>query len=127
MSSDNPSVENMLDSLSDRLRIFAESVKIVGEPITHGNKIIIPVIAVSTGFAGAGGGGKGGKEAEGQASVGGGGGGIRISPQGFLVITDDDVNLLGFGNKTRVESLANAIPGILDKVRNLKDSGKDEG
>ncbi len=127
MSTDNLSVENMLDSLSDRLRIFAESVKIVGEPITHGDKIIIPVISVSTGFAGAGGGGKGGKQAEGQGSVGAGGAGIRISPQGFLVITDEDVKLLGFGTKTRVESLANAIPNILDKVRTLKDSGKGEG
>jgi uncharacterized spore protein YtfJ len=119
-------VMKLLDGLSDRLRIFAESVRIVGEPITHGPKIIIPVISVSTGFAGAGGGGKGGKERQGEGTAGGGGGGIRISPKGFLVLSEDDVRLLTFGTKTYAESIAHMIPEVIEKVRGLQESGGKE-
>lgn len=118
-------VDRMLDSLADRLRTFAESVRIVGDPITHGDKIIIPVISVNTGFAGGGGGGKA-KGGEGSGTAGGGGAGIRISPKGFLVLTDEDVRLLSFGTKTRVESLMSAIPDILEKVKTIKESGRKE-
>jgi|YNPNPStandDraft_1061719.scaffolds.fasta_scaffold09762_2 uncharacterized spore protein YtfJ len=117
-------VMQLLDGLSDRLRLFAESVRIVGEPITHGDKIIIPVISVSTGFAGGGGGGSGGKDRHGMGTAGGGGGGIRISPKGFLVISDDDVKLLSFGSKSYAESIATMIPEVIEKVRGVKGQAR---
>jgi uncharacterized spore protein YtfJ len=117
-------VDKMLDSLADRLRAFAESVRIVGEPITHGEKIIIPVISVNTGFAGGGGGGR--TEEKGSGNAGGGGAGIRINPEGFLVLTENDVQLLSFSGKTRVESLLDAIPDIIDKVKTIREPGKKE-
>jgi len=115
-------VDRMLDNLAERLRAFAESVRIVGEPLTHGKKILIPVLPANTGFAGGGGGGKTSGEKEGNA--GGGGAGIRIQPEGFLVLTEDDVQLLSFSGKTRVESIVQAIPEILEKVKGVR--GGDE-
>lgn len=117
-------VMQLLDGLSDRLRLFAESVRIVGEPITHGDKIIIPVISVSTGFAGGGGGGSGGRDRHGMGTAGGGGGGIRISPKGFLVISGDEVKLLSFGSKSYAESIATMIPEVIEKVRGIKGSAQ---
>ncbi len=117
-------VAKLLEGLSDRVRLFAESVRIVGEPIVHGEHIIIPVISVSTGFAGGGGGGSGGKDRPGTGTIGGGGVGIRISPKGFLVINHDDVKLLSFGSKSYAESIATMIPDVIDKVKGLKGTGK---
>jgi len=116
-------VDRLLDNLADRLRVFAESVRIVGEPITHGKKIIIPVISVNTGFAGGGGSGHAPGDKEGNA--GGGGAGIRINPEGFLVLTEDDVQLLSFSGKTRVESIVHAIPDILEKMKGVR-GGEDK-
>ena len=126
MSNETFFVDKLLDGLSDRLRTFAESVRIVGEPITYGDKIIIPVISVNTGFAGAGGGGKKGEKGNEAASLGGGGAGIRITPQGFLVITESDVQLLSFSQKTRMESLIKTIPDIMEKVKSIRDSEKNK-
>ncbi len=117
-------VDRMLDSLAERLKAFAESVRIVGEPIVHGKKVVIPVISVNTGFAGGGGGGSAPGEKAGNA--GGGGAGIRIRPEGFLVLTEDDVQLLSLSGKTRVESIVDAIPEIIEKVKTIRGDKKDK-
>lgn len=126
MTQDDFFVDKVLDGLSDRLRMFAESVRVVGDPIRHEDTIIIPVITVSTGFAGGGGGGQSGEETKGAGSAGGGGGGIRINPKGFLVIRNDEVKLLSFGGKSRVESVANVLPEILEKVKGLREDDRGE-
>lgn len=70
------SVPEILERLSEKLGGKASVSAVFGEPVTHGDIVIIPVAKVGFGF-GAGGG-----------RLEGGGGGTSIGPAGYIVIKD---------------------------------------
>lgn len=90
------SVQQLLQSIIDRLQSTASVKTIYGEPIEVKDKTIIPVAKVAYGF-GAGSGA--GKQEESEES-GGGGGGIAVRPKGVLEITKEDTRFIYF-NETR--------------------------
>ena len=58
----------------------------VGEPITVGERVVIPVVEVAYGGGGGGGAGKSPQATEAEGQGGGGGGGVRVRPLGCWVI-----------------------------------------
>jgi uncharacterized spore protein YtfJ len=74
----------ILKIIGERFQSSATMKNVYGEPITNGDRTVIPVARISYAF----GGGGGTSEAE-QVPGGGGGGGGRISaaPVGFIEIT----------------------------------------
>jgi uncharacterized spore protein YtfJ len=125
--------KEILDNILGHVEHLATTKTIIGEPMTVGDKTIIPVMKVSLGFGAGGidgtGQGKGDNAISGSGTGGGGGGGICITPAGFIFIEGDKITL--HGTKPKVfETIFESIPGIIEKISELKgkkESKKEEG
>ena len=84
-------VVDILKGVVGELKEVARSETIIGEPVTVGDKTVIPIVKISFGF-GAG----GGQRDSGKADQygGGGGGGARIEPAAFIIMDADGVSIL---------------------------------
>lgn len=131
----NDALKSALENLSD----IADTETIIGDPITTANgTTIIPVSKVSVGFATGGSDfiGKHSKDTNVANSFSGaGGGGITVTPVAFLVISaEGDTKILNVNNPmdsnadlgTSVLSLLNKTPAIVEKVKTIFKSNKEE-
>src|SRR5438874_12749602 len=76
----------LLQSLHENLAGRAQVKSVFGDPVTAGEKTIIPVAKIAYGFgAGAGTGGMGDTKPKGEG--GGGGGGVRAIPVGVFEVS----------------------------------------
>lgn len=110
-------VVELLKGVVGELKEIAKSETVIGEPVTVGDKTVIPVVKVSVGFGA--GGGQGESEKTGTGFGGGGGGGARIEPVAFIIVDDKEVSLLPIA-KGKWEGLIDSIPGIAKKISSLK-------
>lgn len=110
-------VVDILKGVVGELREIARSETIIGQPVTVGDKTVIPVVKVSVGFGAAG--GQGEKEKEGTGFGGGGGGGAKIEPAAFIIMDAEDIRLLPAG-KGKWDNLIDAIPDVMNKISKLK-------
>ncbi len=120
-------VVEILQGVVGELREMAQSQSIVGEPITIGDKTVIPIVKIHVGFGAGGGQGEAAKAGTGFG--GGGGGGASIEPAAFIIIDKDGISLLP-AKKGSWEGLIDSIPGIAKKISKLKDrftSDKESG
>ena len=115
-------VLEILKGVVGQLKEVARSETIIGEPVTVGEKTVIPIVKISFGF-GAGGGQ--GDDQKRSGFGGGGGGGARIEPAAFIIMDKDDVKLLPVG-KGKWDTIIDAIPGIAKKLGKLKDKFKSD-
>ncbi|RME19838.1 MAG: sporulation protein [Candidatus Zixiibacteriota bacterium] len=111
-------VVEILKGVVGELREMARSEAIIGEPVTVGDRTVIPVVKISLGFGA--GGGQGENEKAGTGFGGGGGGGAKIEPAAFIIIDKDGYKLLP-AKKGGWGELIDAIPGIAKKIAKLKD------
>jgi uncharacterized spore protein YtfJ len=84
----------LLQSLGDRFATAAGVKTIYGEPVTLGDRTVIPVAQVRYGF-----GGGTGKTDEGG---GGGGGGMIATPAGALEISAGSTRFVEFGDQRKL-------------------------
>lgn len=116
-------VVDILKGVVGELREISRSETVVGEPITIGDKTVIPVVKISVGFGAGGGQGEGEKSNTGFG--GGGGGGAKIEPAAFIIMDKDGVSLLPFA-KGKWDSIIDAIPEFAKKMSKLKDKMKSD-
>ena len=117
-------VEELMKEVVTQLEKMITTRTIVGEPITAAGKTVIPISKVSFGFGSAGGEGKHGEEG---GFGGGGGGGAKIEPVAFLVISEEEVKLVGMkGKGLDIEKIIESVPELLEKVKSLKGKRKPE-
>ena len=90
------SVQELLQTLGDRFATSASVKLVYGEPVTVGDRTVIPVATVRYGF-----GGGLGKNEEG-GSGGGGGGGLNAQPAGALEITPGGARFIPFEDKRKL-------------------------
>ncbi len=91
--------DKSLKAVSERLVEVAKNQGVIGQPLTVGDTVILPLSEINLGFGGAGGQGQG--EGEGDkaelgkgAVVGGiGGGGVKVTPMALMVIKGDEITL----------------------------------
>jgi uncharacterized spore protein YtfJ len=105
---------SLLQSLHENLSTRAQAKSVFGEPVTAGEKTIIPVARIAYGFgAGAGTGGVGDKSAKGEG--GGGGGGMRANPGGIFVVSPQETRFVPIHDKRKLFGtlLAGAVLGML--------------
>jgi uncharacterized spore protein YtfJ len=118
-------VVEILKGVVGELREMAKSEVIVGQPITVGDKTVIPVVKLSLGFGAGGGQSESGKDGAGFG--GGGGGGIRIEPSAFIIMDSEGIRLLPV-KRGNIEGIIEAIPDLAAKFSQLKDKLKaDKG
>ena len=111
-------VVEILKGVVGELREISKSETIVGEPITVGDKTVIPIVKISVGFGA--GGGQGEHEKQGSGFGGGGGGGAKIEPAAFIIMDKDGISLLP-ATKGKWEGLIDSIPGLAKKIGKFKD------
>ena len=100
----------MLQSMAERVSASASVKSVYGEPVTVGNRTVIPVAHVRYGF-----GGGGGPDKSDTGPGGGGGGHVAARPCGALEIGPEATRFLVFGGHRRV-CAALAIGFILGAV-----------
>ena len=112
-------VNKQVEMLFEKLKDFITSKTVVGEEIKVGKLTLIPIIEVTFGM----GSGTGGKDQEG--SGGGIGMGVKARPSAFIVIKDEEVELLSLHKPGSLEKLIEKFPEIMEKFP--RKPGKREG
>ena len=105
-------LNSSLEVLFNKMESFVSSKTVVGEPITIGDVIIVPLVDISVGV-GAGFGGENEKQKEGK---GGGGLGAKITPSSTLVIQNGSVQLVNIKNQDSMNKLIDMVPGLISKL-----------
>ncbi|MDW7731492.1 MAG: spore germination protein GerW family protein [Methanolobus sp.] len=119
-------VEDIIRDISSELERLVNTKTVIGDPVTFGDTTIIPVTKVSFGFGSGGGEGKR-KDAE-EGFGGGGGAGAKIEPVAFIVMSPEGVELLPISGKGGFEKVLESVPGLIDKVKSMKNkSDKEKG
>jgi uncharacterized spore protein YtfJ len=109
-------LSEILEPITSRLQSTASVKSVFGEPITAGNRTIVPVARISVGFGGGIGQGSASPgEARGEGSGGGGGGGVQARPVGVVEISDFETRFIPIHDKRRLAAAAalGLIAGIL--------------
>ncbi len=114
-------VMEVITGIVGELKQIASAESIIGEAVTVGGKTVVPIVKISVGF------GAGGGEGEKEKSVGGygagGGGGCIVEPAGFIIMDETGISLLP-AKPGKIDSIVEAIPGVVNKIMNLKDKIK---
>lgn len=114
-NSKNNSFESTVASLFQGMDHFISSKTVVGDAITVGDTIILPLVDVSFGV------GAGASSSD--AKNGGAGGlGGKITPSAVLVIKDGSIRLVNIKNQDAVTKVLDMVPDIVDRFT----SGKKE-
>ena len=118
---DNRPMNEMLDIAMQKVKEMIDANTVVGEPIhTVDNTTLIPVSRVSIGFAG-GGGNCGSAPHVGGSGIGTG---FKVEPVAFVVIKNDNVNILYIAPpaQSAVERLIDIAPVLVDKITDFIQS-----
>ena len=102
-------ISENVQSIFSKMENFVNSKTVVGEAMTFGDIVLVPLVEVT--FFG----GSGLNEAKEDLQKGGGGLGGRITPVAVIVIVDGSAQLVNVKNQESVNKLIDMIPGILSK------------
>ena len=111
----NNTFESTVSSLFQGMDHFISSKTVVGDAITVGDTIILPLVDVSFGV------GAGAAASEGQNNGAGGLGG-KISPSAVLVIKDGNIRLVNVKNQDAVTKVLDMVPDFVNKFTSGKKS-----
>lgn len=113
MASEN-NFKATVDSLFKGMDGFMTSKTVVGEPITIGDTIILPLMDVSFGVAAK-------AVTENAKNNGGGGMGGKMSPSAVLVIQNGTTKLVNIKNQDGLTKILDMVPDFVDRFTSGKD------
>lgn len=115
------SINSSIEALFNKLENFVSSKTVVGEPITFGDIIIIPLVDVSFGV---GAGSSDSREDKNGKNASMGGIGAKIEPSSILVINNGNVQMVSLTDTNSVNKIIDMVPGLMSKLNifNKKDS-----
>ena len=111
--------QNTVDSLFKGMDQFISSKTAVGDAITVGDTIILPLVDVS--FAIGAGAFNADKKEKGAGGVGG-----KMTPCAVLVIQNGHTRLVNIKNQDTITKILDMVPDMVDKFTGGKDSKLDE-
>ena len=118
-------VSEILKDIVGELKDIASSQTVIGDPITVGDKTVVPVVKISVGFGA--GGGQGEYPEKGGGFGGGGGGAAKIEPYAFIIMDKEKISMLS-AKPGKLDALVEAVPGLIGKIKSIKDKiRKDKG
>lgn len=100
--------QNTVASLFKGMDDFITTKTVVGDPITVGDTIILPLVDVAFGVAAS-------AKSEEKKNAGGGGMGGKISPSAVLVISNGTTKLVNVKNQDAVTKVLDMVPDIVNK------------
>ena len=101
-------IKNVMDSLLSNVDGLVSSKTVIGEPVTVGDALIIPLVDVSVGV------GAGSVRGD-KRDSGAGGLSAKMSPSAVLVIKDGQTKLVSVKNQDTVTKILDMVPEVLDK------------
>lgn len=107
--------ESTVSSLFQGMDHFISSKTVVGDAITVGDTIILPLVDVSFGVGA-------GASASDNKNNGAGGLGGKISPSAVLVIKDGNIRLVNVKNQDAVTKVLDMVPDFVNKFTSGKKS-----
>ena len=128
-------IENIMQTAMGKIKEMVDVNTIIGDPVVSADgATIIPISKVSFGFISGGGEYGGGSEgASSQDSgeskypfAGGAGSGICVTPVGFLVVDECNVQLLPVTGRSLVEQAVEAIPQMIAEIKDAVCGRKNE-
>ena len=113
--SEKQTTNESLKLLFSKMEDFVTTKTVIGEPITMGEVVMIPLVDVSVGIA------TGVSTTDGEKSKDGGAGGMgaKMSPAAVLVVNGDSVQMINVKNQESVNKLIDLIPGALAKIGSM--------
>lgn len=103
--------DQSLDTLFSKMEDFVSTKTVVGEAITIGDVVILPLIEVSVGVGA--GTSEGGEKKE---EKGVGGLGAKIIPSAVLAIHNGNVQLINIKNQDAINKLIDLAPGVASRL-----------
>ena len=111
----NNNFDTTVQSLFKGMDSFITTKTVVGDAVTVGDTIILPLVDVTFGV-GAGAGSNGQKS----SSSGAGGLGGKMTPSAVLVIKDGYTKLVNVKNQDTMTKILDMVPDIVDKFTSKK-------
>ncbi|MDE7263916.1 MAG: GerW family sporulation protein [Anaeroplasmataceae bacterium] len=113
-------IADLLNVSMNKIKEMIDANTIIGTPIVENGTVIIPVSKLHLGFVSGGSDIKPNSSKEEVLFGGGTGGGFGITPIAFLVITNNEVNLLSIDESTHIaEKLIDLVPKTVEKCKTL--------
>lgn len=113
-------ITDLLNVSMNKIKEMIDANTIIGTPIIENGVVIIPVSKLHLGFVSGGSDIKPNSSKEEVLFGGGAGGGFGITPIAFLVINQDEVNLLSIDESTHIaEKLIDLVPKTVEKCKTL--------
>ena len=100
--------QNTVESLFKGMENFITTKTVVGDAITVGETIILPLVDVSFGVAAS-------AKSEERKNNGGGGMGGKISPSAVLVIQNSTTKLVNVKNQDSITKILDMVPDFVNK------------
>ena len=115
MASENNNFQSTVESLFKGMDSFITTKTVVGDAITVGDTIILPLVDVTFGV------GAGAFAGE-KKNNGGGGMGGKISPSAVLVISNGVTKLVNIKNQDGLTKILDMVPDFLNKFTDGRKS-----
>ena len=115
MPSENNNFQSTVESLFKGMDSFISTKTVVGDAITVGDTIILPLVDVTFGV------GAGAFSGE-KKNNGGGGMGGKVSPSAVLVISNGVTKLVNIKNQDGLTKILDMVPDFLNKFTDGKKS-----
>ncbi len=114
-------VEELLKATIGEMERLLASKTVIGEPITSGEKTVIPLLSVGAAFGAGAGAGKGDEGAS-----GGAGGGLGMKPVAVIIIEEESVRVEPVEKRpgSLIEQLADKIPSLIKKEIDEREERK---
>lgn len=111
-------VESLTKTTLEEIEKVLTARTVVGDPITIGDKIMIPLISVGFGFGAGGGSGKGETKNKGEGAGSGTGGGAWIRPSAVVIIDKDTVRVEAIkgGLSSAIQGIGESVPKMVENV-----------
>ena len=103
--------QNTVGSLFQGMENFITTKTVVGDAITVGDTILLPLVDVSFGVVAS-------AKAEDRKNSGGGGMGGKISPSAVLVIQNGSARLVNIKNQDSVSKIIDMVPDFVNRISN---------
>ena len=114
MASEN-NFQNTVDSLFKGMDSFVTTKTVVGDAITVGDTILLPLVDVTFGVAAT-------AKAEDKKNGGGGGIGGKMTPSAVLVIKDGTTKLVNVKNQDSMTKILDMVPDFVNKFTSGSDA-----
>lgn len=113
-------ITDLLNVSMNKIKEMIDANTIIGTPIIENGAVIIPISKLHLGFVSGGSDIKPNSSKEEVLFGGGAGGGFGITPIAFLVINNNEVNLLSIDESTHIaEKLIDLLPKTVEKCKTL--------